>query len=314
MVKNNNRRVWIMAVVLIAMLAGCKPSTACSQQADPGKDFDVCDSRVVGWYWWQMKDEFPVSAVRFEDLTHIVYNPEKELHVTPDGHIKETGAIDDNLVELTAKAHNKGVKVLMMMSEPGEDFNVMMSKPSRRTSFIREVVDYLLEHGLDGVEYDWEGNSHKDPYDWLGQEGQIDRANYTTIIKETKAALREHNLIVTICGAAWPPCFVTAEAFEHIEFISIMSYRDFEHAVRGLKVWTDIGAPRSLLNMGMAVGFNEHGRDQQLAAKEVRYVMENGYGGLLLFQLNYDTKDDNSMLKTVGETMRELKSKHGCKQ
>jgi hypothetical protein len=67
-----------------------------------------------------------------------------------------------------------------------------------------------------------------------------------------------------------------------------------------------VGAPKSLLNMGMAVNFNEHGMDREQAAREARYVASNKFGGLLLFQLNYDAKDDASMLKAVGDELRAL--------
>ncbi len=197
------------------------------------------------------------------------------------------------------------------MSEPAHDFYVMMEKPSVRATFIKEVLDYLLKHNLDGVEYDWEGNL---PEQLENMPGKVEAGivNCTAIVKETKAALRPHNLIVTICGAAWPPCFVTPEAFEDLECISVMSYWDLGHAVNGLEVWTDIGTPKSLLNMGMAVGFKEHGWDQKQAADEVKYVVDNGYGGVMLFQLTYDRKDDRSMLKAVGDKMREIKKEHGC--
>lgn len=74
-------------------------------------------------------------------------------------------------------------------------------------------------------------------------------------------------------------------------------------------MWEDVGAPKRLLNMGMAVGFNDHGTDRQQAAREARYVAEHGYGGLFLFQLNYDAMDSTSMLKAVGSALRELEEK-----
>ena len=43
--------------------------------------------------------------------------------------------------------------------------------------------------------------------------------------------------------------------------------------------------------------------------KAARYVAEHGYGGLFLFQLNYDAMDSTSMLKAVGSALRELEEK-----
>lgn len=192
------------------------------------------------------------------------------------------------------------------MSEPGADFNLMMADPHARATFTSEVVAYLRKHRLDGVEYDWEGNSHQDPYDWNGPDGDGDRKNYTTIIQETRAALNSYDLMLSICGAAWPPCCVEPKAFEHLDVINIMSYHDFDHALKGLQVWTDAGAPKQLLNLGMAIGFNDHGTDRKQAVKEARYVVEHNYGGLFLFQLNYDAQDDTSMLKAVGDALSEL--------
>ena len=94
-------------VALIVIVCGGDSSrcanTTSKEEGQPPRVAETCRTRVVGWYWWSMKNQFPISALRFEDLTHIVYNPEKELLVTPNGHLKLTGAIEAHLGELTQR-------------------------------------------------------------------------------------------------------------------------------------------------------------------------------------------------------------------
>ena len=209
----------------------------------------------------------------------------------------------------------------------------MMEQPSTRATFISDVLNYLLTHDLDGVEYDWEGRPGQTWEQWIGPEGEQDRQNYTDLIIETKTALAPHKLIVSMCGAAWEPCFITPAAYDYLEFINIMSYHDINHAIEGLNVWTNCGADRRLLNMGIGLFGRDYSAGGTLTYKDIvqlcpdlepqenlcnnykfngpvscqdhaEYVINNGYGGLFYFQLNYDALDDKSLVKAVGETAR----------
>lgn len=260
------------------------------------------DIRVVGYYWQLQTAELPVADIRYEDLTHIIYNAEQA--VTADSDFSAGVTRAKNLAELVDRAHAQGVKVLALIGEGPQGneqgwFSKLLATADQRRRFIAGIVDYVREHNLDGIDYDNEGPTHGSP----------DPEKYTQLIRETRAAFDRVNSewIISMAGAAWPPCFVTPEAYPHLDFINVMSYRSMKHATDALDLWEDYQAPRDKLVMGMAVGFHEHGCDTRQAAAEVQYVVENGYGGVMLFQLNYDTQDETSMLKAVGDKVRQVK-------
>ena len=294
-----NRSIWILAgMVSVLVPAGCQQGV---------KSFDVCDTRVTGYYWQLQTKELPISEIRYQDLTHIIYNAEQA--ITEDSGFVPGETNDEDLAQLVETAHKHGGKVTAILGEGPEGneegwFTKLLVTKEQRAKFISGIVDYVVEHNLDGIDYDNEGPT----------KGSPDPVLYTKLIKETRAAFDkvDRDLIISMAGAAWPPCFVTPEAYEYLDFINVMSYESMKHATDALDLWVGYEAPRDKLVMGMAVGFKDHGRDTKQAADEVRYVVDNGYGGVMLFQLNYDTKDDTSMLKAVGDKISEIKKEHSC--
>jgi hypothetical protein len=275
---------------------------AALSQIVAGAPFGVKEIRVVGYYWQKQTAELPVADIRYQDLTHIIYNAEQAVKADSGFSAGVTNAQD--LADLVDRAHAQGVKVLALIGEGpnGNEagwFSKVLASPGQRARFISEIVEYVREHDLDGIDYDNEGPTHGSP----------DPEIYTELIKETRTAFDRANpeWIISMAGAAWPPCFVIPEAYAYLDFINVMSYQSMKHATDALDLWVGYQAPREKLVMGMAVGFGDYGRDTKLAADEVQYVVKNGYGGVMLFQLNYDTRDETSMLKAVGDKIRHLK-------
>ena len=80
----------------------------------------------------------------------------------------------DMKIQYIARMSNVRISYREVLKMSSRSKSIAVTSHNR---FISEVVDYLVKHDLDGVEYDWEGSSHKDPYDWNGAEGAIDREN-----------------------------------------------------------------------------------------------------------------------------------------
>ena len=264
---------------------------------------------VVGYYWQMQTEKLTIAEIRYQDLTHIIYNAEQA--ITENSTFSPGQTNDDDLAELVATAHKNGVKVLAILGEGPEGnedgwFTRLLVTKEQRAKFISGIVDYVIKHNLDGIDYDNEGPIKGSPNPTL----------YTALIKETRGAFDRvnPNLIISLAGAAWPPCFVTPDAYEHLDFINVMSYESMKHAIDALDLWIEYKAPKEKLIMGMAVGFSDYGRDTKLAADEVRYVVDNGYGGVMLFQLNYDVKGKDSMLKAVGDKVSQIKKARNLTQ
>ncbi len=247
---------------------------------------------VVGWYVWRANERLPHERIRFEDLTHFVYNPEFDLLCSADGHLKDTHAIDEDLDALVEVAHRHRVKVQIMLADCPAEFAAMMSKRSSRKTFIAEVLAYVRQHKLDGVEYDWEGMPGEGPN---AQQVQ----DYTDLLIETKRAFAGERLLVTFDGAVWKPCFITPKAIPAVDFVNIMSYQGMDEAREALKMWEDFGFPRGRIYLG--VGFYGDFADVQTVRAKAKHVLEHGYGGLFCFHLNLDT--DASLLKAVSKAL-----------
>ena len=297
----------------------------------PAIDVSVVDDdhdwpciRSVGWYWWSMSGYMPPAQVRYEALTHIEYNPHYELTVATDGHIVDTGTINNNLAELVAAAHANRVKVLMMFGEVQEDFTIMIQQPSNRETFVLEALAYVLAHNLDGVNFDWER-----------QVTQQDIQNYTDLIIETKTAFAPHNLLVSVCGhPSSATDRINADALPYLDYINLSSFGNITETgiFEALNIWIDFGADPLQLNSGLgffgwkppnsAVNYSDilkmcpdlqpeddwcgdyHFTGQTSCQQRALYIIDKGYGGLFYFQLNYDNLDDRSLLKAVGDTVR----------
>ena len=73
------------------------------------KSFGVSDMRVTGYYWQLQTEELPISEIRYQDLTHIIYNAEQA--VTEDSEFSPGETDKEDLAELVKTAHKHGVKV-----------------------------------------------------------------------------------------------------------------------------------------------------------------------------------------------------------
>ncbi len=73
-----------------------------------------------------------------------------------EGRIKTTASVPSR--ELTARAHEKGVKVLISLGGWGwdEQFAAIVAKPEAEDRFARDVLALVDQADYDGIDFDWE--------------------------------------------------------------------------------------------------------------------------------------------------------------
>ena len=105
-----------------------------------------------------------------------------------DGDIKMTNGWE-NIDEVIAAAHSNNVKVLISFG--GGEFKVtseLMGVKENRQNLIRNIIDFMIKHNLDGFDCDWEPS-------WINDKAEMEGINnaitnyYIVFIKEFREAL-----------------------------------------------------------------------------------------------------------------------------
>src|SRR5580658_8019581 len=137
--------------------------------------------RLLGYYpEWGKTQTPPYTAAQipYSQLTHINH---AFVLIAPgaDGSLViPSGMIEPALVK---DAHAAGVKVLISIGGgdgiEGPRFNKMAASETSRQAFVKNVHDFLVKYGYDGVDIDWE------------VPNAPNRADCTTLIQELRSAL-----------------------------------------------------------------------------------------------------------------------------
>ena len=179
------------------------------------------------------------------------------------------------------KNKNPNLRTLIAIggwSQGSKNFSRMASSNETRKTFIRSVLGFLDQFKFDGVDIDWEYPANR------GGKPE-DKDNFSSLLRELKAALQQKKYILTIAVSSSKKIIDSAYAVEAIsesvDFINLMTYnfngpwknktgintpmsagpnasraeteRTIEYSVN---YWIAKGAPKEKLVMGMH--FNGH--------------------------------------------------------
>lgn len=123
---------------------------------------------------------------QFKKMTHVSISFLRA--VNSYGDIKITNGWE-NIDEVIAAAHSNNVKVLISFG--GGEFKVtskLMSIKENRQNLIRNIIDFMIKHNLDGFDCDWEPS-------WINNKEEMEAINnaitnyYIVFIKEFREAL-----------------------------------------------------------------------------------------------------------------------------
>ncbi len=297
--------------------------------------------RVVAYSSELFKD--PVEALPFDRLTHVIY---AFLIPGTDGSligIEEP----EKLRALVKAAHAHQVKVMVAVGgwsyqnvPLAGNFEQLASDVRTRKLFVRNVLRFLEEYQLDGLDLDWEYPTRSGPYEALVREL---RQALSAEGLEFSAAL---NGAWSETGAPAVSALVTAECLQAFDFINIMAY-DADPAGPGhspvwfadasLRYWAALGVPREKLVLGVpfygAPGWVQYRhivaadpsspwRDSStlvVGSWGEKQVYYNGIatleqktrlallqgGGVMIFDINEDTADDTSLLSAIDRMVRQ---------
>jgi spore germination protein YaaH len=205
--------------------------------------------------------------------------------------------------------------------ERSEHFIEVIADRQSRRNFVEDVVQFCEANDLDGVDFDWEF-----------PEGEFQILRYVSLISD----VRQRGLIVSV--ALYPHADIDFKAFADIDRIHIMSYdygsrhSTFEQAVEDLALFEQAGFSRQQLILGIpfygsrttypntssayaeiielydpGVGIDEiegiYFNDVLTVKHKTCYAHENGYGGVMIWELGQDSSGKHSLLRAIHQAV-----------
>ncbi len=279
---------------------------------------------VVGYYPNYATDRLPIANIRYDKLTHIIYF---SLSPLANGDLDTSNVNTSDLQSLVANADANDVKVLICVGgwDRSEHFSAMAADPNTCAAFVENLKQYCLNYNLQGADLDWEPVS-----------SEPDKDNYSQLVQELNNSFDAHGLMLTVAvtpdGNELRPW-----AIEHVDWLNIMAYDNtpphhstFDFAVSALNHWETYGAPREKEVLGVpfygkhangdpntykyiidtyhptpevdfvdGIGFNGINTIKQ----KTEYVVKNGYGGIMIWEISQDTFDETSLLTAITDTI-----------
>jgi hypothetical protein len=305
-----------LAILMVLILLGI-----CSSASGVALSDYYCSFEVVGYYpdYWQI----PIPDLQYDLLTGIVFF---SIYPNADGSLN-TSEIDlARQSALVTAAHGEQVDVSICIGGWGlsDNFSAAAGDPTVRGAFVNHLVTYCLEHDFDGVVLDWEPVSTV-----------TDQSNYTLLIQELKAALSVHGKMLSVAVMALGGEFFTS-AIPSIDRLHIMAYdmgtphSTYEMATTAISHWETFGFERSKIILGLPfygrdANFSYDPYDELIAAyrpgpevdavngiyfngidtiqRKTRYMAENEYRGVMIWELTEDTRDATSLLTAISDTV-----------
>jgi chitinase len=171
--------------------------------------------RVVGYYTMWANAKLPVSAVKFDRLTHI--NHAFAWPTSSGGITSSPPAIDTALIGAT---HRAGRKILISLggATSSSTFSSLAANISTRTTFIQNLVSYVVGNHYDGADFDWEQPA-----------SPADSINEIALMRETRAAFKkvDPTLLVTMAigSSAYGGRYRNYSVLnQYVDWFNVMTY------------------------------------------------------------------------------------------
>lgn len=230
----------VVAVILCVWLAGCSttveedPDMGCTDNFVP-KTFD---HHVIGFYPAYKHSVLPVSDIRWDLLTRVIY-----AFAIP----QTDGTLDisrlSQIESLVASAHSQGVEVYLSVGGGGGsgNFPVLAQSTEARRTFVESVSQFVKIHCMDGVDIDWESWTKDANNAPLASESN----DLMALLRELDAELGTAGLSIDVFASNWFGQHYP-DLHSVVDHVHVMAY-DFTGP------WSDAG-PHSSYDMAIGSG------------------------------------------------------------
>jgi GH18 family chitinase len=306
---------YLTCFLLFSTTAACQSEftiTPTSNQTFPTMTQETPNGfRIVGY----VTKAVLLDSIPYDKLTHINY---AFLIPNPDGTLDpsiNTWKLDQ--IVKASKIHQ--VKVLISVGGWGYDaeFEALAANPESRKAFIENLLSFVEQHDLDGIDIDWEyPNRESSEY-------------FLALMRDIRTSLSgEKQLTAAVASHGKNGEGIPAASFKYMDFINVMAYDGIEHASLNhtqvaLDYWLARGVQRGKLVLGVpfysrpiAVPYRRIIQSEPSAAyvDETTYdgaeISYNGIptiqlkteialhraSGIMIWNLEYDSMDQNTSL------------------
>jgi chitinase len=333
----------LLCLISLLVFAGCKKSPKLTSNSapipqTPPVSYVPDNSFKVVAYFPSYQDPAGVADAKYKMITHLFY---AFLNPNADGSLA-TLSQQARFTTVINKARSNGVKVGISVSGTSSIFAQMASNSVSRTAFVNNVVNFVVNNNLDGLDMDWEYPSSSSGTD----------ITYVSLMTELSAALHSKNKFLS--AAITPGVYagsirdgMKAAVFPLVDFFNIMVYDGagwdkadpFQHstyqmAVSSLNYWLNTrGMPKEKAVLGNpSYGRNEAGTSSMSyrnilagggkAEKDSATVNGQRYyyngvetirqkaalaksnaNGVMFWEFYFDSNDNSSLLKATNDAI-----------
>ena len=300
--------------LFVALIAACLILAMTPASAEDGDDHP---KRLLAYYpdWAKWQDPpYTPDKIPYHKLTHI---DEAFLLLQADG--KGGLYVDPDLIqpELIKRAHAAGVKVMISIggadSEQAAAFATMAANDTYRRRFARNLHRFLVKHGYDGVDIDWEVPNAPD-----------DTQPCILLMQTLRNELPAPRWLISMAIGSDPRGYGTGfdvpALAPLLDFINVMTY-DLHGP------WTDHGGHNSPLLLSLADPGQEGSQKDSMDLFEKEYGVTkdklnigtafygyqfDGIGSLFEYCPNYDCSNTNS--QNYGTYIKQRVNRMGWKR
>ena len=323
-----------LIALLFIVLISCENKERKPYNTSPDIYVEDTDFKVVGYLsagGFDIIDDLELEKLTYLNLAF--GNPDK------DGKIVFSRNAD--IKPVVDKGHAAGLKVFLSLAGGGRPDTAIWNsvlQPENMPDFIKNLLDYVDENNLDGIDVDIEGNLL--PY--IGD-------GYTPFVLELRDALHAKGKGITCAlGAVRFHEAVTQESLEAYDFINVMVYdktgtwrpnaigphSPYSYAEDAIKFWTEekhispdkiiLGVPfygfdftpparyisfREVISENVLYAYQDsvdlkHYNGIPMIARKTDMAKKD-LGGVMIWELSYDTlNSDLSLLRALDQTIK----------
>ena len=177
--------------------------------------------RLLAYYEYSDQWNVPpynASTIPYNQLTHIVHS-----NIAPAFAADGTLAVPPGFLEpeLISRAHAAGVKVEICISGEPQLFVAIDADPRLRAAFAQNIANFAIEHGYDGVDFDYEV-----------PENSAQAGDFTLLIQDLRRLLPAGKYLISAAVSSSPGSYGVydfAGMTPLLDFYNVMTY-DFHGA------------------------------------------------------------------------------------
>lgn len=333
----------IIPFLLIILLYACKKNAAPIPEPKviiPKIPYNSDKSFKIVAYFPSYRNPDSVDVSKYKMITHLYY---AFLNPDANGNLKAL-AEPARFQKVISRSKSNGVKVGISVSGTDATFVALAASGASRTRLVKNIIAFVRQYDLDGVDMDWEY-----PRTTSGSD-----LTFSLLMKELSDTLHNNNKYLS--AAVTPGVYagavregIRSETYTYTDFFNIMMYdglgwdkaeplqhSSYRMSESSLDTWLVLkGLPKEKA----VVGFPSYGRNSANAATGYRDLIHAGANpdldsatykgatfyyngtatikrkailakdranGMMLWELYFDTNGKTSLLKAVNDTLKRV--------